>query len=501
MTQKSLGLFVNDEWKATARLTLTAGLRYEVFAPVSERDNLATNFFPDRGLVQLGTDGLDQLYKADKNNFGPRAGMAWDVTGDGRTSLRAGYALTYDAPQMGVVHPGLFSTPTLGVFRVSFSQAPRVAPDSPAATCLDPNNSALGGDYVCLQPGVPVFGSSPNGAPPFNIFRVPDDFHLGYYHYFHTTFQRELFKGSSVTATYIGSRGKDLVWRKNINTPPLGSTGAVDRLRPFFAQYPQFRNIFQFTNDGLSWYDSLQLSFRQNQWHGINTQYNYTLSKCTDYNSTNRNLTTAQAMNPYDPTNDKGPCTYDIRHNFNLGGSYSVPGTSFAGGHPVTIGAVLTALSGRPFNPNVGTFDQSGQVINALRADCLADPVYNYSLDYLFPDVNTSRSAITNAAQAYATPAAGKLGSCGKNSARAPGFAQFDMNFVKEFKLTSGSRIQARWEIFNVTNRVNLGAFLSTSVRSASFGKIGSTPDADRGNPVLGTGGPRAMQWALKVLF
>jgi hypothetical protein len=75
------------------------------------------------------------------------------------------------------------------------------------------------------------------------------------------------------------------------------------------------------------------------------------------------------------------------------------------------------------------------------------------------------------------------------------------MNFVKEFKLTSGSRIQARWEIFNVTNRVNLGAFLSTSVRSASFGKIGSTPDADRGNPVLGTGGPRAMQWALKVLF
>jgi hypothetical protein len=75
------------------------------------------------------------------------------------------------------------------------------------------------------------------------------------------------------------------------------------------------------------------------------------------------------------------------------------------------------------------------------------------------------------------------------------------MNFVKEFKLRGTSRIQARWEIFNVTNRVNLGAFQSTSVRSSSFGKIGSTPDVDRGNPVLGTGGPRAMQWALKVLF
>src|SRR5262249_10435079 len=104
MSQRSLGLFINDESKASGRLTLTAGLRSEIFSPVSERDNLATNFFPDRGLVQVGTNGYDQLYKSDKNNFGPRAGMAWDVTGDGRTSLRAGYALTYDAPQIGVVH-------------------------------------------------------------------------------------------------------------------------------------------------------------------------------------------------------------------------------------------------------------------------------------------------------------------------------------------------------------------------------------------------------------
>jgi hypothetical protein len=443
------------------------------------------------------------LYKADKNNFGPRAGFAWDPTGDGKTSVRAGYALTYDTVPMGVLHPGLFNTPALGVFNVTISQTPRFAPDAAGVTCVDPNNSVAGGDYVCLQPGVPVFGSSPTGAPPFNITAVPDGFHSGYYHYFHTTFQREVFKNSSVTATYIGSRGKDLVWRKNINAPALGSptTGAVDSRRPLFGQYPQFRNVFEFTNDSLSWYDSLQLSFRQNMWHGINTQYNYTLSKCIDYNSTNRNLTTAQAMNPYDPSNDKGPCTFDIRHNFNLGGSYAVPGTSVGGGHPLSVGAVFSALSGRPFTPNVGTFDQSGQVINALRADCLADPVYNYGLDYLFPDLNTSRSAITNAAQAFATPAAGRLGTCGKGSGRLPTFAQLDMNFVKEFKLTRGSRIQARWEIFNLANRVNLGAFLSSNVRSASFSKIGSTPDADRGNPVLGSGGPRAMQWALKVLF
>jgi Carboxypeptidase regulatory-like domain/TonB dependent receptor-like, beta-barrel/TonB-dependent Receptor Plug Domain len=177
MAQTSIGAFINDEWKVNARLTLSAGLRYEVFTPMSERDNLATNFFPDRGLVQLGSNGLDKLYKTDKNNFGPRAGLAWDVTGDGRTGVRAGYSLTYDAPQMGTLHPGLFSTPTLGVFRVSLSQSPRFAPESASVLCYDPANPSAGGDYVCLQSGVPIFGSSPTGAPPFNIFQVPDDFH------------------------------------------------------------------------------------------------------------------------------------------------------------------------------------------------------------------------------------------------------------------------------------------------------------------------------------
>src|SRR5439155_17666769 len=469
---KSGGVYINDDWKVSARFTLSLGLRYELAMPISEQNNLATNFIPAQGLVQLGTNGLSTLYKADANNFGPRVGFAWDPAGDGKTSVRAGYALTYDTVPMGTLHPGLFNTPALRVLGVTFSQSPRFTPENPGVTCLDPNNSVAGGDYVCLQSGVPVFGSSPTGAPPFNITAVRDDFHLGYHHYFHATVQREVLRNSSVTASYVGSRGMDLVSRVNINAPVLGSptSGAVDRLRPFFAQYPQFRNILEFTNDGRSWFDSLQLSFRQNQWHGINTQYNYTLSKCTDYQSTNRAPSTLQATNPYDPTNDLGPCTYDIRHNFNFGGSYSVPGTSI-GGQPVVVGAVFTALSGRPFTPGQGSTDNSGQVVNSIRANCLADPIYNYDLSYLFPDASTSVSAITNAAQAFANPAAGTLGTCGRDSARGPIFRQLDMNFVKEFKLQGNTRLQARWEIFNLTNVVNLGAFLSTSTRSSSFGK------------------------------
>jgi len=501
MGQTSVGVFINDEWKANARLTLSAGLRYEVFTPVSERDNLATNFFPDRGLVQLGSNGLDQLFKTDKNNFGPRAGLAWDVMGDGRTSVRAGYALTYDSPQMGTLHPGLFSTPTLGVFRVAQTLAPRFAPESASVLCYDPNNPAAGGDYVCAQPGVPLFGSSPTGAPPFNIFQVPEDFQLGRYHYYHLTFQREVLRNNSVTLSYVGSRGQGLVWRKETNAPPVGSPITnSDVFRPFRSAFPQYRSIVEFTNDSKSWYDSLQLSFRQNSWHGINTQYNYTWSKCTDYNSGNRDAANAQAANPYNPADSKGPCNFDITHNFNVGGSYAIPGASFGGG-PLQIGTVFSALSGRPFTFGQGATDNSGQAVGVIRANCLADPVYNWDLDYLFPDANTTRSVITNAAQAFANPATGTLGTCARNTGKRAGFAALDLNILKEFKLHGNTRLQARWEIFNVTNRVNLGAFLSTSTRSGVFGQIGSTPDVDRGNPVIGSGGPRAMQWALKVLF
>jgi hypothetical protein len=345
-----------------------------------------------------------------------------------------------------------------------------------------------------VQPGASVFGSSPTGAPPFNAFSIAPDYHTPIYHYFHTTLQRELFRGNAVTVTYVGSRGIDQSWFRDINGPPLGtSTSAIQANRPFNAQFPSLQHIIQINNDGRSWYNALQLSFRQQNWHGINTQYNYTLSKCEDYNSDNSRGRNdfPQANNPYDPAANRGPCSFDRRHNFNVGGVYAIPGHN-----PITrgleIGTVFTALTGRPFTPNIGSRDRSGQDTGSLRADCLADLIY----DPTNPD-----KFITNAAQAFGTPAAAALGTCGRNSARLPGLAQWDLNIIKEIHLSGSTRLQARWEIFNLLNRVNLGAAQSTNVRSGLFGTIGSTPDVDAGNPVIAQGGPRAMQWALKVLF
>ena len=145
-----------------------------------------------------------------------------------------------------------------------------------------------------------------------------------------------------------------------------------------------------------------------------------------------------------------------------------------------------------PFTPNVSSRDRSGQDTGSLRADCFVAPIY----DFTSPD-----GFITNAAQAFGTPADGRLGTCGRNSVRRPGLAQWDLNILKSFRLSGSSRIEARWEVFNLLNRVNLGFPISTNVRSGAFGTIASTPDVDAGNPVIAQGGPRAMQWAIKWLF
>jgi hypothetical protein len=341
---------------------------------------------------------------------------------------------------------------------------------------------------------VPIYGSSPTGQPPFNAFAVPENYKTPMYHYFHATFQRELFRSNAVTASYIGSRGRDQSWFRDINGPPVGSDFSNPQpARPFYSQFPTLAHIIELTNDGKSWYDAMQLSLRQTNWHGINTQYNYTLSRCDDYNSDNsrgRN-NFPQANNPYDPALNRGPCDFDRRHNFNIAGTYTLPGPN-AATRGWEIGTVFTALSGRPDTANISSRDRTGQDTGSDRADCLVAPIYDFSN----PD-----AYITNVAEAFATPANGRLGSCGRNSIRRPGLAQWDLNILKSFHISSGARIEARWEIFNVLNRVNLGSPQTTSVRSGLFGTIGSTPDVDSGNPVIAQGGPRAMQWALKVIF
>ncbi|MDP9339149.1 MAG: TonB-dependent receptor, partial [Acidobacteriota bacterium] len=335
LTQKSVGFYAQDEWKIKPNFTLTYGLRYEINGALSERQKRASNFFPDRGLVQVG-QGIDRLYNLDKSDFGPRLGFAWNVFRNGKTNVRGGYSLSYDVANFGALaapysfsgaRAGSFTNPDLGGFSVSLFGLGYSLENDPAASCVDPVTQE--GDYICFDQG-PIFGSSPTGAPPFNAFAITPNLKTPRAHNFNLGIQHELFSNNVLSVTYSGQRGQNLLIYRDLNASPLGSgcTGSsCNALRPFATEFPDLRHIVQATNLASSQYDSLQVSYNQRSWHGLDTQYNLTWSKCFDNNSVNRGGAGnyPQLQNPLSVEDARGLCDHDVPLNFNVGGVYDFP--------------------------------------------------------------------------------------------------------------------------------------------------------------------------------
>jgi hypothetical protein len=365
---------------------------------------------------------------------------------------------------------------------------------------VDPVTGA--GNFLCVQPGRPVFGTAPTEEGPFNAFATPEGLQVPKYHFFHVSLQRELFKNNVLTVSYVGHRGQQQIMYRDLNAPPLGSAGGQAN-RPYAQSSPDLAHIIEINNDGKSWYNSLQATFRQ-KWKTINTQYNYTLSKCTDYNSSNRTQRRnfGQAQNPWRPEDGEGPCDTDVRHNFNVGGTYGIPDLGGGElGRGWELATVFTGLSGRPISPDLSSRDRTGQGVGSIRPDCIAPVQYASHSEMVDTPAGQNVVWIKNAAQAFGDPAPGRLGTCGRNSLRGPGLSQWDLSLLKNTKVNDRVTLQFRWEVFNLLNRVNFGLLQSTNVRSGVFGTIASTPDVDAINPVISQGGPRAMQWAVKLLF
>jgi hypothetical protein len=262
---------------------------------------------------------------------------------------------------------------------------------------------------------------------------------------------------------------------------------------------PNFNYIIQLTNDGYSRYNALQVTYRQRDWHGLNTTVNFTWSNCIDSNSVNRGgaETLPIEENPYNPRSNQGPCDTDVRLNFNAGVVYDVPVWK-AGrlGEGWQIGSVVTAVTGRPWTPLLSTTgDESGQDLVYGRPQCSGvKPIYQFS------DPNSP--TITNAAAIFSDPAPNTIGSCGRNSLRGPEFTQWDFNVVKTTKITERVSLQLRFEVANLLNHPNF-YYLPVSAKpsSSSFSTFGQTPDVASGNPFLSQGGARAGQIGAKLIF
>jgi Carboxypeptidase regulatory-like domain/TonB dependent receptor/TonB-dependent Receptor Plug Domain len=539
ITQKSLGVYASDDWKIKPRLTVTLGLRYDLNGAVSEKNNIGSNFIPGPNprFVTLG-HGIDRLYNLDKSDFGPRLGLAWDIFGNGKTALRAGYSLTYDVPNFAAIaapysfanaRSGAFTQPNLGPLSslgVDIASSATGPPETLGCS-NDPAGDRTG--FICLD--IPVFGpdaGTSSAQGPFNAFSVIRDLKTPRAHNFNISIQHEISKNNVLTIGYSGQRGQDLLLDRDINASPLGGDGT----RPFDGQSFQdfgktqqpfgVKHVIQLNNDARSQYDSLQATLNQRNVHGLNLTTNFTWSKCYDYNSVNRGGAGdyPQANNPYNPKDSYGLCDTDVRLNFNSAGVYTVPNFPALGRwmNGWQVNGIFTAISGRPFTVLLNGGDPSGQGLrgSSIRAAWDGTPVqYNtrnpgqYVAETFTvagqpdPCGDNTDSDGNFLAGFGITPfhiPCGTIGNSRRNQLIGPGLVQLDMSLIKNTKITERLSAQFRWEVFNVLNRGNFN-YLPNQFLDSSFGQLNQTSDVFAGNPVVAQGGPRNMQFALKFVF
>jgi hypothetical protein len=571
--QNSVGFYAQDDWKIRKNFTLSYGLRYDINGTMRDKDDQEAVFVAGSptGLEQVG-HGIGGISKVDYHDFGPHLGFAWDIFGNGKTALRAGYSLSYDVPNFGSfaapygfahARTGVFTQTNLGFFNVTNYSNVGVGGGSgmpPDMTdyvldsgCYDPATGV--GDYICFDSARvndPLFGPNPTGQPPYNAFALVSNFKTPRYHNINVSVQHELFRNNVLTVGYSGQRGRDLLIYHDLNATPVGTidpdTGVAcvasgcDPFRPLSSVYtqdgsPVFEHVIQATNLASSQYDSLQTSFNQRGWHGLDTQYNLTWSKCFDDNSVNRggsggdypqlnntNPVGSTALGVADIGNNRGLCDHDVRLNFNVSGVYAFPkfrllGDRFGDGWQVS--TIYTALSGRPFTPILGGNDPSGQGLdgNSIRPSWDGTPIkYNTRNpdDYVVENYtvagqadpcadNTDNSGNFLAGyplSPFFRPCNGSVGNLARNKLIGPGLSQWDMTLMKNTKVTERLNVELRWEVFNVLNRANFYYLPNNALNNGGgFAQISKTSDVAAGNPVIAQGGPRNMNLSLKFTF
>jgi len=530
--QNSHALYIQDTWRWTRQLTFNLGLRWDYFGVISEKQGHFSIYNPTQGLV-LRPD----LYDKDLNNFSPRISAAWDVTGKGKTVVRAGFGIFYDLFAQdfftGQIPFNCFSCPGVAYNPIG---------PNPITFAAFPNVSSL-------APGVAIFPAV--GGDTSDVFTV-DNLRTPYVYSYNLNVQRELWSGGLLQVGYVGSAGRNLFRIRDINAPsqtaiaasdiacagannPLGGCTFVNRnfstpLTPpsGLANFAPFY-LNQLETASNSNYNSLQMSYVQRAWHGWTQQLNYTWSHSIDDASDGQDFVpnASQPQDSANPSGNRGNSNFDTRHRFVWTGTYDLPKWEALGrfGEGWQISSVLTLQSGRPFHLNYNfTDDFSGSSQFFDRPDIVATPSYNRSDPSRFLDVSIFAIPCTLAGgNSAADCRAGTrhFGTLGRNSLIGPDFRNWDFSIVKITPITERFKLHFRADFFNFTNHPNFSNpwlptfFAAADPNGISDGSPGlpalgrsigllpltATVDVGLGNPILGGGGPRSVQFALKLVF
>ena len=549
--ENSYGFYLQDTYRATSRLTLNYGLRWDYFGVVSENNNLfsnATTAIPVTNtfvLTQVGQAGLSRLYEPDHKNFSPRVSVAWDATGRGKTVLRAGWGLFYDAFSQDIFLGHLPYPPF-------FDPGPAYNPVGPEQIIPSANTTGT------INAGQPVFDATGCGTVECDIFTVDRHIHTPYMENYNVNLQQQLSSKTVLLVSYVGSQGHHLfrfrdisqpnqatinasdvaVAQANVNTVnglpcfPAGGPGCGNSYgapRTFDFPYGSFY-IMQEESTAKSNYNALQTSLRVNQWRGITSIVNYTWSHSQDTASDLEDFE-PNAAQPYDSTRpnlEYGNSNFDVRNRFTWVFGYQVP--SMGSGRLKNgwgFSSTITLQGGQPFQMNYNFEDDfSGAGEGIDRPDVVGPIVYHKHDPRNFIDLSSFAIPCTLTSFAIASPT-GTADDCvpgtrhfgneRRNSLVGPAFKNWEFAIYKDTAITERLSMQLRAEFFNLLNHPNFASpFLPLFIADPAqqgFGvngnrevgtggfALGATGDVGIGNPFLGGGGPRGIQLAAKFTF
>jgi carboxypeptidase family protein len=491
--------FAQDDFKVSQNFTLNLGVRYESSPPWHEQvgrierftlddfnNNVHSTVFPQaprgetfRGDAGVPYDGTD----SSSNNVGARAGFAWALTRDGKTSLRGGGGMFYDQHRDGESGNGAVNAPPWSL---------RLSVTRPAGPFSDPYRGRS--DFNLITDSTIGTQQAPFPTPVL-IETLDTTYQTPLTYSYNLTLERELMPALMARAAYVGSHSVN--GRRTVQLDPAvytpGDTRGTDARRLFASANIGAVNLQK--QDRESIYNAMQLTISKRYSHNFTVTSNYTLSKVVG--------NFGDDVIPWNELNlDKrdplvwGPLFQDHRHRFTTSWVWDLPGGDTTGlMRWIAAGwqwsGVMEYQTGQPFNIISGS-DRSGRGLGSTtdRAKLTGQP--------LEPPAGSDPLLWFNPA-AFTVADVGTFGNVPKGYLYGPSFHSWNMGLFKNFRAKTDVNVQFRIEVFNVFNQVNFDIPGTTpsdnriAVNSANFGKLTRTV------PV--SGDPRIIQFGLKFLF
>ncbi len=558
----TFGMYAQDDYRATSRLTLNLGLRYEFMTTPTERNNRSyaiRNVWSDAATTQG-----PPINNYSLRNFSPRIGFAYDPFGNGKTSIRGAFGIYYDVGNIGVtMEQALLGTSPL-ITTCTATNSPALQISTPlvfTGTALAANKSTLPISGNCAT----LFTNQYNAQQPHTL-------------QYNLTVDRQLPGGLGLSVSYVGLRGIHIWTNREGNpvqmglTPTSGfgpnvytatvdgqeyfSSGVVacantqpTPTSPSCRMNPNFDAMQFVQTSGDSYYNSLQVVVNKRLGYGLELQSAYTYAQNLDTTQANMDGNDcgsggATGFDPLNPQNDKGPSCSDVRHNWRANFLYRPPSLKSDGvlsklANGWTFANIFSAQTGYPFTPTLTSNRSQSGVFNGLTgqgdrpnlvtsATAGTATINNITETWVPYDPKT---VILGTVQNWYNPlmfnlqpmapcpgaaslTCGTLGDESRGFLRAPGLFDWDFNIVKDTKLGflgEQGALEFRAEFFNVLNHVDLG-FPSTASYAGSpkdVGPLSELPAGAKTGKPLGTAGQisttstnsRQIQLALKLIF